>query len=140
MREIVLKQAELTSLLKSARRIAVVGLSPKPGRPSHQVGAYLLAAGYEVIPVNPGHDRLLGLTAYPDLRSVPGRVDIVDIFRRAEEVPAIVEEAIAIGAGAVWMQLGIVHEQAAARARAAGLAVVMDRCLMVDHQNFCRGG
>ena len=140
MREIVLDQAKLAALLTTARRIAVVGLSPKPGRPSHQVAAYLLAAGYEVIPVNPGHDRLLGLTAYPDLRLVPGRVDIVDIFRRAEEVPAIVEEAIAIGAGAVWMQLGIVHEQAAARARAAGLTVVMDRCLMVDHQNFCRGG
>ncbi len=140
MREIFLERVELTALLKSARRIAVVGLSPKPARPSHQVAVYLLAAGYEVIPVNPGHDRLLGLAAYPDLRSVPGRVDIVDIFRRADEVPAIVEEAIAIGAKAVWMQLGIVHQDAAARAATAGLAVVMDRCIMVDHQNFCRGG
>lgn len=124
-------------ILRQARTIAVVGLSPKAARPSHQVAAYLLAAGYRVIPVNPGHEQLLGLPAYPDLASVPEPVDIVDIFRRSEEVPAIVDAAIAMGAKVVWMQLGIVHEEAAGKARAAGLTVIMDRCLMVDHQLCC---
>lgn len=126
-------------ILRESRTIAVVGLSPKAERPSNQVAAYLLAAGYEVIPVNPGHDRLLGLRAYPDLAAIPhqNKVDIVAIFRNPKEVPAIVDSAIAIGAKVVWMQLGIVHEQAAAKARAAGLTVIMDRCLQIDHQNYC---
>jgi predicted CoA-binding protein len=123
-------------ILRDFRAIAVVGLSPKPDRPSHRVALYLQGAGYEIIPVNPGHERLLGLRAYPDLTAVPGRVEIVAIFRNPSEVPAIVESAIAIGAKVVWMQLGIVHEEAAAKARAAGLQVVMDRCLMVDHQHY----
>jgi len=133
-------EVALAQILREARTIAVIGLSPKAARPSHQVATYLLEAGYEVIPVNPGHDQILGLRAYPDLAAVPGPVDIVDIFRNPQEVPAIVDSAIAIGAKVVWMQLGIVHEQAAAKARAAGLTVVMDRCLKVDHQNYCQRG
>lgn len=132
--------ADLAQILRESRTIAVIGLSPKAARPSHQVATYLLEAGYEVIPVNPGHDQILGLRAYPDLAAVPGPVDIVDIFRNPQEVPAIVDSAIAIGAKVVWMQLGIVHEQAAAKARAAGLTVVMDRCLKVDHQTYCQRG
>ncbi len=129
--------ADPAQILRDSLTIAVVGLSPKAERPSHQVAAYLLAAGYKIIPVNPGHERLMGLAAYPDLASIPGKVDIVAIFRNPKEVPAIVESAIAIGAKVVWMQLGIVHEQAAAKARAAGLTVIMDRCLQIDHQNYC---
>jgi len=131
-------EVDPAQILRDARTIAVVGLSPKSARPSHQVAVYLLGAGYEVIPVNPGHDQILGLQSYANLAAVPGPVDIVDIFRNPQEVPAIVDSAIAIGAKVVWMQLGIVHEQAAAKARAAGLIVVMDRCLKVDHQNYCQ--
>ncbi|MEW6218588.1 MAG: CoA-binding protein [Thermodesulfobacteriota bacterium] len=129
----------IPELLAFARRIAVVGLSPKPERPSHQVARYLLAAGFEVIPVNPGLAFVLDRPCYPSLAAVPGPVDIVDIFRRPEEVPALVREAIRIGARAVWMQQGIVHAAAAAEARAAGLMVVMDRCLKVEHQRLAAG-
>ena len=127
---------KITKILKTCRRIAVVGLSPKPARPSHQVAAYLLAAGYEVVPVNPGHDKILGRQCYPDLESIPGPVDIVDIFRRAADVPPVVDSAIVIGAKVVWMQEGIINEEAAQRAAAAGLEVVMDNCLKVAHQNL----
>lgn len=126
---------DLAQLLRDAKTIAIVGLSPKPERPSFQVAAYLREAGYTIIPVNPGHDQILGLRCYPDLESIPGQVDIVDIFRNSKEVPAIVDGAIGIKARVVWMQLGISHAQAAAKARAAGLIVVMDRCLKIDHQN-----
>jgi len=122
----------VAALLRAAKRIAVIGLSPKPMRPSHRVALALMAAGYEVIPVNPGHEEILGLRCYPSLSAVPQPVDIVDIFRQPQEVPAIVEQAIASGARAVWMQSGIVHPEAAARAEAAGLLVVMDRCLAVE--------
>jgi hypothetical protein len=124
---------EIASILKNYRRIAVVGLSPKANRPSNQVARYLLAAGYDVIPVNPGHDRLLDLPCYPQLAAIPQPVEIVNIFRRPAEVEPLVEAAIAIGARVVWMQEGIVHEEAARKARLAGLTVVMDRCLKVDH-------
>lgn len=130
------RDGDPAQILRDFQTIAVVGLSPKADRPSHQVALYLRAAGYEIIPVNPGHDRLMGLRSYPDLAAIPGRVDIVNIFRSPKEVPAIVEGAIAIGAKVVWMQLGIVHLEAAAKARAAGLQVIMDRCLMVDHQYY----
>jgi len=123
-------------ILKDSKIIAVVGLSPKPQRPSHQVARYLMAAGYTIIPVNPGHDTILGLPCYPNLRAVPVPVDMVDIFRRPEEVLPIVEDAIGIGARFIWMQAGIVHEAAAAKAEAAGLVVIMDRCTMVDHMNL----
>jgi len=133
---LVAPDIDSAQILRDSKTIAVVGLSPKPERPSYQVATYLLGAGYEIIPVNPGHDQILGLHCYPNLESIPGRVDIVDIFRNPQEVPAIVDSAIRIGAKVVWMQLGIVHEEAAAKAKAAGLIVIMDRCLKIDHQNF----
>ena len=123
-------------ILNDSKTIAVVGLSPKPQRPSHQVARYLMEAGYTIIPVNPGQDSILGLPCYPDLRAIPTQVDMVDIFRRPEAVLPIVEDAIAIGAKFIWMQEGIVNEQAAAKAEAAGLLVVMDRCTKIDHMNL----
>ncbi len=125
----------ITKILRESRRIAVVGLSPKPNRPSYRVATYLIQVGYEVIPVNPGQEEILGLKCYPDLVSIHKSVDIVDIFRRASDVPPIVDSAIVIGAKVVWMQSGIVNEDAACKAGAAGLAVVMNRCIMVEHQN-----
>jgi uncharacterized protein len=120
-------------ILTSARTIAVVGLSPDPRRPSHGVARYLQRAGYRVIPVNPNVDEVLGERAYPSLRQVPEPVDVVDVFRRSEYVGPIVDDAIAIKASAVWLQDGVVDEDAAARARAAGLDVVMDDCMMRRH-------
>jgi len=120
-------------ILNSSRVIAVVGLSAKPDRPSYRVASYLKENGYKVIPVNPGEAEILGEVCYPDLSSIPEPVDVIDIFRRAEEVPAIVEEAIKIGAKAVWMQEGVINEEAAVRAGEAGLAVVMDRCMLKEH-------
>jgi predicted CoA-binding protein len=122
--------------LRSARTIAVVGLSGKRFRPSHGVAEYMQKAGYRIIPVNPHESRVLGEQCYPDLDSVPGPVDIVDIFRRSEFVPEIVEAAIRKGAKVVWMQEGVVHEDAARRAEAAGLTVVMDRCILKDHRRL----
>jgi uncharacterized protein len=132
----IISLPEIAAILKLYRRIAVVGLSPKESRPSNPVARYLLAAGYTVIPVNPGHERLLDLPCYPRLTAIPDRVEIVNIFRRPAEVAPIVEEAIAIGARVIWMQEGIVHEEAARQARQAGLIVVMDRCLKVDHASL----
>jgi predicted CoA-binding protein len=120
-------------ILKSSRVVAMVGLSPKPDRPSYIVASYLKEKGYRVIPVNPGIEQILGETCYPDLLSIPERVDVVDIFRRSEEVPAIVEEAIKIGAKTVWMQEGVINKEAASRAGEAGLLVVMDKCMRKEH-------
>jgi len=128
--------AIIRRILKDSKTIAVVGLSPKPQRPSHQVARYLMAAGYTIIPVNPGHDTILGLPCYPDLRAIPTAVDLVDIFRRPETVLPVVEDAIAIGARFIWMQEGIVHRAAAAKAEAAGLLVIMDRCTKIDHMTL----
>lgn len=131
---ITIEDAEgLRRLLAGARRIAVVGLSPTPLRPSNQVARYLRAAGYTIIPVNPAHDEVLGEQCYPSLRAVPGRIDMVDVFRHPAEVMSVVEDAIAIGAGSVWLQRGVIAPAAAARAAAAGLAVVMDRCTKIEH-------
>lgn len=120
-------------ILKKYRRVAVVGASVNPERPSYQVASYLIEHGYDVIPVNPGVREILGRVVYPDLSAIPGGVEVVDIFRRPEDVPPIVEEAIKIGARVVWMQEGIVNEAAASRAREAGLTVVMDRCMKKEH-------
>jgi len=128
------KIKELHQILSTSRTIAVVGLSDKPDRPSHTVAAYLQKQGYRIIPVNPNLTEVLGEKAYPSVREIPEPVDVVDIFRRAEDVPPIVEDAIAKGARAVWMQLGIVNAPAAARAEAAGLQVVMDACMEVVHR------
>jgi uncharacterized protein len=126
----------IAQVLDSARTIAVVGLSGKRFRPSYGVAEYMKRAGYRIIPVNPHETEVLGEKCYPDLDSVPEPIDIVDIFRRPEFVPEIVEAAIRIGALAVWMQEGVIHEEAAARARAAGLEVVMDRCILKEHRRM----
>ncbi|WP_035058792.1 CoA-binding protein [Andreprevotia chitinilytica] len=123
----------IRDFLATVRTIAVVGLSPKTNRPSHGVAAYLKRVGYQIIPVRPLVAEVLGEPAYPDLASVPGDIDLVDVFRRAEEVDAVVDAAIARGARGIWIQLDIVNEPAAQRARDAGLFVVMDACLLVEH-------
>jgi predicted CoA-binding protein len=126
----------VAELLTSGRTIAVVGLSSRRSRPSYSVSEYMQSAGYRIIPVNPQESEVLGEKAYPDLDSVPVPVDIVDVFRRSEYVAEVVEAAIRIGAKAVWMQEGVVHEDAAERARAAGLTVVMDRCILKEHRKM----
>lgn len=124
---------EIRDLLRSARTIAVVGLSDKPERDSYHVAAYMQRHGYRIIPVNPALSSVLGEKAYACLREVPEKIDIVDIFRRPDAVPPIVDDAIAVGAGAVWMQEGIVHNAAAEKARAARLQVVMNKCILKEH-------
>ncbi len=123
-------------LLASAKTIAVVGLSSKKFRPSYGVAQYLKSAGYRIIPVNPNESEVLGEKSYPSLESIPAaeKIDIVDIFRRSEEVSEVVESAIRIGARAVWMQEGVVNDAAAARARSAGLFVAMDLCILKEHR------
>jgi len=120
-------------ILTTSKTWAVVGCSTDPRRASHGVAAFLLAQGFTVVPVHPAYDEVLGLQCYPDLRSVPVPIDVVDIFRRADEAGVHVDEAIEVGAGAVWMQLGVVDVAAARRASEAGLAVVMDRCPRIDY-------
>ncbi|MBI2069171.1 MAG: CoA-binding protein [Elusimicrobia bacterium] len=127
---------EMAGILKTAKTIAVVGLSPKPERPSHDVARYLKARGYKIIPVNPGHKEILGEPCYPSLLEVPEKVDLVDIFRETAAVPDIVDQAIKIKAKAVWMQLGIIHNEAAKKAKAAGLKVVMNACTKVEHMGL----
>jgi uncharacterized protein len=123
----------ITKLLAEGRTIAVVGLSSNASRPSHGVAEYLQSAGYRIIPVNPAESEVLGQRAYATLEDVPEKIDVVDIFRRSEFVGDIVESAIKLKAKAVWMQEGVVNEAAAARAQEAGLAVVMDRCMLKEH-------
>ncbi|MDR3702893.1 MAG: CoA-binding protein [Candidatus Sulfopaludibacter sp.] len=126
----------ISEILHTAHIIAVVGLSSKRYRPSYGVSEYMKKAGYRIIPVNPREKEVLGEIAYPDLDAVPGPVDIVDIFRRSEFVPEIVEAAIRKGARVIWMQEGVVHEAAARRAETAGLTVIMDRCILKDHRRL----
>jgi predicted CoA-binding protein len=126
-------------ILKQYRRIAMVGLSANPYRPSNFVARYMRAARYQIFPVNPRESEILGLRCYPSLAEVPQPLEIVDIFREPAVVPAIVEEAIAAGAKVIWMQLGVINEQAAARALEAGLEVVMDRCVKIEHARFFGG-
>jgi predicted CoA-binding protein len=123
-------------ILKNNRVIAVVGLSANPERPSNIVATYLKEKDYKIIPVNPGEKTILGLTSYPDLSSIPEKVDVVDIFRKSEDVPTIVQEAIKIGAKVVWMQEGVVNQAAADTAEKAGLKVVMDKCLRKEHMKL----
>jgi len=123
-------------ILQKYKKIAVVGLSSDPGRASHGVSKYMQNAGYEITPVNPNEVQVLGVKAYASLEEVPGPLEIVDIFRRSEFVPDIVEDAIRLKAKVIWMQLGVVHEAAAERARAAGLEVVMDLCILQEHMKF----
>ena len=125
----------IRAMLERAKTLAIVGLSSKATRASNGVAAYMQAHGYRVIPVNPHETLVLGEKAYPRLESIPESVDIVVVFRRSEHVPKIVESAIRLGAKALWMQEGVQHEAAARRARAAGLEVVQDRCILKEHAN-----
>jgi predicted CoA-binding protein len=120
-------------ILRDYRRIAVVGISDRPERDSHRVAAYLAQAGYVIIPVNPNVTQVLGERCWPTLDDAPKPIEVVDVFRRSELVEPVVDAAIRVGAKAVWMQDGVVNEAAAAKARAAGLLVVMDRCMLRDH-------
>jgi len=124
----------IQAILAASKTIAVVGLSDRPDRPAHTVPAYLQQQGYRIIPVNPNLRSALGEIAYPSLLEIPEPVDVVQVFRRSEDVPEVVEDAIRIGAKVLWMQSGIIHEQAAERARQAGLQVVMDTCMRTAHQ------
>jgi predicted CoA-binding protein len=124
------------NLLRNAKTIAVVGLSSRRSRPSYGVSEYMQSKGYRIIPVNPNETEILGEKVFASLDEIPERVDIVDIFRRPECVPEIVDAAIRIGAKGVWMQEGVVHDEAAGKARAAGLEVVMDRCILKEHRRM----
>ena len=124
---------DVRTILNTSKTIAIVGVSHKEARDSNRVFRYLRDQGYRVIPVNPKYKDVLGEKCYPDLKSIPEHVDVVDIFRNVEAIPAIVDEAIAISAGVVWMQLNLVSEEAAEKARCAGLRVVMDRCMRMEH-------
>ena len=131
--------ATIYRILRDCRRIAMVGLSARWYRPSYFAAKYLLDLGYEVIPVNPTIDSVLGQKAYADVRDVPGHIDVMDIFQRSDKVPPLVDAAIEIGADVVWMQLGVEHEAAAEKARAAGLDVVMNRCMKIEHGRLLGG-
>jgi len=121
-------------ILTKYKRIAVVGLSSNPARPSYEVTQYIQSVGYQIVPVNPNETDVLGEPSYASLEEVPQKIEIVNIFRRADEVPAVVDAAIRAGAKVIWMQLGIASEAAAEKARAAGIAVVMDACILVEHK------
>lgn len=131
--------AGLRRILAQSRTLAVVGLSAQWYRPSYFAAKYMQDHGYRIIPVNPRYDEVLGERCYPDLRSIPERVDLVDCFRRSQDIPPIAEQAIAIGAKVLWMQLGIVNDEAARRASAAGLDVVMNRCVKIEHARLLGG-
>ena len=129
-------EGEIVEVLKGYRKIAIVGLSPKEDRDSNRVARYLLDKGFEVVPVNPNCDKILGQTSYPSILDIPGEVEVVDIFRKPDAVMGIVDEAIAKGAKVIWMQEGIVNNQASDKAKGAGLKVIMDRCILKEHINY----
>ena len=127
----------IKKLLSEAKIIAVVGLSPEPDKPSHEVAQYLQSQGYKIVPVRPGADEILGEKVYASLKDIPFKVDIVDVFRKPEHMPQVVDEALLIKPKAVWMQLGIAHKDAAEKASKAGVQVVEDRCILIEHKkNF----
>jgi predicted CoA-binding protein len=133
-------EAALRALLEGARRIAIVGLSPKPHRDSNRIARYLLERGYDVIPVYPREEQILGQKVYRRVQDIPGGVDLVNVFRRSEGIASVVDDALAARAPALWCQLDCVDEEAAARATKAGMLVVMDRCIMVDHAHILGRG
>ncbi len=133
MSEVTAGPEEIKAILQDCKVVAVVGLSPKPERPSFRVAHYLKEHGYRIVPVNPGQKEILGEKCYPNLKEIPFPIEVVDIFRNVEAIPAIVDEAITIGAKVVWMQQGLVEHASAQKAKEAGLQVVMDRCMKVDH-------
>ena len=126
-------------LLEGARRVAVVGLSPKPWRTSNQIAGFLQQCGYQVIPVYPRGDEILGQRVYRSVAEIPGGVDLVDVFRRSDALDGVADDAVAAKAPALWFQLGCIHEAAAERAAAAGATVVMDRCILVEHRRLLGG-
>ena len=128
--------SEIKQILESSKTIAVVGLSDKPERDSYRVAQYLKEHGYTIIPVNPSKSEILGETSYPDLASIPVPMDIVDIFRKVDAIPGIVDEAIKIKAKVVWMQLGLAHNESAGKAMDAGLTAVQSKCLKIEHQKL----
>jgi predicted CoA-binding protein len=127
---------EIAAIMRQARTVAIVGLSADELRASHFVGFYLQRHGYRIVPVNPNESEILGQRSYPSLTDVPGHIDVVDVFRRPDAVPAIAEEAVSIGAGALWLQYGVISPEGAEIARRGGLTVVMDRCLKVEHARY----
>jgi predicted CoA-binding protein len=127
---------EVKAILENSRTVAVVGISPKAERDSHRVARYLKEQGYRIVPVNPGQKEILGEICYPNLKAIPFPVDMVDVFRRSEAVPPIVDDAIAMGAKVVWMQLGIVHNESAKKARESGLSVIMNKCTKIEHMHL----
>ncbi len=134
----ITKDTDIRSILSSAKTIAVVGASPKPWRDSGSIAQFLAGKKYTVYPVNPKYEEVLGMKCYPDLKSIPEKIDIVDIFRNSNEVEPVVDDAIAVGAKCVWMQLGVVNERAAAKAEAVGMKVIMDRCIAIEHRALMR--
>ena len=128
----------IIELLETAQTIAVVGLTDNPVRPSYGVSAYMQSQGYRIIPVNPNIAETLGEKAYPSLLDVPEKIDIVDVFRRPEGVPEVVDQAIHLQVPAIWLQEGVIHEEAAEKARQAGIFVVMDRCILKEHRRHMR--
>ncbi len=134
----MLSDRELTEVLSRARTIAVVGLSDKPERDSNEVARYLQSVGFRIVPVNPMLPRALGETSYPSVAAIPSDIpiDIVDIFRRSDQVPPVVDDSVRRGAKVLWMQLGVEHAEAAARARVAGATVIENRCIMVEHRRL----
>jgi len=125
-------------VLKGSKTIAVVGCSPKPDRDSYQIAQYLIEKGYDVVPVNPGQKEILGRTCYPDVKSIPKKVDIVDVFRAPEHIPPIAEDAVAAKAECLWLQTGIAHDEAAKKTSDAGLYVVQERCIATMHRVLIR--
>lgn len=134
-----LPKANIPGILEDCRKIAIVGLSPKEARDSNKVARYLLKHGYAVIPVNPGQKTILDQTCYPSLDAIPFRVDMADLFLNPSRVPPVVDQAIAAGIHTLWLQLGVVHHEAARKAQQAGLRVVMDRCIMEEHKKISQG-
>jgi predicted CoA-binding protein len=129
---------EIGAILEKYKTVAIVGLSPKSERDSHKVAKYLKENRYRIVPVNPGQKEILGEKCYPNLKAIPIPIDVVDIFRKPEAIHRVVDDAIGIGAKVVWMQLGLAHNQAADKARKAGLGVVMNKCIKTEHMNMCR--
>ena len=127
---------EIEAILRGCRKIAVVGLSPKESRDSNRVARYLMEQGYEVVPVNPGQKEILGKTCYKSLRDIPFQVDMADLFLNPTRVPQVVDQAIEIKVNTVWMQLGVIHNEAAEKIRNAGIRVVVNRCIMTEHRKM----
>ena len=129
---------EIKAILEKYKTVAIVGLSPKPERDSYKVAKYLKENHYRIVPVNPGQKEILGEKCYPNLKAIPFPIDVVDIFRKPEAIPPVVDDGIEIGAKVVWMQLGLAHNQAADKARKAGLGVVMSKCIKIEHMNILK--